>query len=66
MNRQTSQYRFITGRHLWVVVIVALGLTIGTQATAKECHRETPLPADVRLSTPGPEVPEAVARNMNA
>src|SRR2546430_17510271 len=62
MNQQTSPYRFITGRHLWVVMMVALGLAVGTQATAKECHRETPLPADVRLSAPGPEVREAVAR----
>jgi hypothetical protein len=43
--------------------MVALGLTLGTQAAAaKECHRETPLPTDVRLIAPGQEVPEAVAR----
>src|SRR2546428_11558916 len=63
MSQQTSPYRFITGRHLWMVMMVALGLTLGTQAAAaKECYRETPLPADVRLVAPGPEVPEAMAR----
>jgi hypothetical protein len=42
---------------------VALGLPLGTQAAAaKECQRETPLPADVRLIAPVSEVPEAVAR----
>src|SRR6266851_5010129 len=67
MNQQTSPYRFITGHHLWMVMMVALGLTLGTQAAAaRECHRETPLPADVRLSAPGPEVPEAMARFAGA
>ena len=68
MNRQTSQYRFPTGRHLlWVGMVVALGLTLGTQAAAaRECQRETPLPTDVRLSAPRPEVPEAVARFAGA
>jgi len=48
-------------------MMVALGLTVGTQAAAaRECHRETPLPADVRLSAPGPEVPEAMARFAGA
>jgi hypothetical protein len=42
---------------------VALGLALGTPAaTARECQRETPLPADARLIAPGAEVPEAVAR----
>ena len=63
MHQQTSPYRFTLGHHLWVVMMIALGLTLGTQAAAaKECHREMPLPADVRLSVPGQEVPEAVAR----
>jgi hypothetical protein len=35
-------------------------------ATSKECRRETPLPADVRLIAPGPEVPEAFARFAGA
>jgi len=57
------QHRFTTGRHLWLCVMVALGLALGTQAaTAKECRRETPLPADVRLIAPDSEVPEAMAR----
>ena len=30
-------------------------------AVAKECHGQTPLPADVRLIAPGTEVPEAIA-----
>ena len=35
-------------------------------AAAKEGHRETPLPADVRLMAPGSEVPEAFARFAGA
>src|SRR2546426_3640331 len=67
MNQQTSPYRFITGHYLWLCIVVALGLAPGTQAaTAKECVRETPLPADVRLIAPGSEVPEAVARFAGA
>ena len=63
MSQPMLQYRFTTGRPLWLVIALALGLALGTQAAAaKECHRETPLPADVRLIAPGPEVPEAVAR----
>jgi hypothetical protein len=46
-----------------VVLTVALVLALGTQATeARECARETPLPAEVHLIAPGSEVPEAVAR----
>jgi hypothetical protein len=46
---------------------LALGLALGTQAAAaKECHKETPLPADVRLMAPGPQVLEAVARFAGA
>src|SRR5262245_59602404 len=67
MHQQTSQYRFPTGRHGWVVMMVALGLTLGIQAAAtRECQRETPLPADVQLIAPGPEVPEAIARFAGA
>jgi hypothetical protein len=63
MNGPRLQHGFTIGRHGWLVLAVALGLALGTQAAvAKECHQETPLPADVRLSAPGPEVPEAVAR----
>src|SRR5262245_30032273 len=54
MHGPMPQHRFTTGRHLWVVMTVALGLALGTQAiAAKECQRETPLPADVRLIAPG-------------
>jgi hypothetical protein len=61
MNRQISQHGCRAGRHLWLCM-VAFGLALGTrEATAKECHRDTPLPAHVRLIAPGPEVPETVA-----
>ena len=67
MHQQTLQHGFTTARHLWLCSILALGLLLGTQAVvAKECHRETPLPADVRLTAPGPEVPEALARFAGA
>jgi hypothetical protein len=63
MHQQTCHHGFTTGRRLWLCLALALGLTLSMQAaTAKECTRETPLPAEVRLSAPGPEVPEAVAR----
>ena len=67
MHGLMPQHRFTTGRHLWVAMTVALGLALGTQAaTAKECHKETPLPADVRPIAPGPKVPETVARFAGA
>src|SRR3989442_8947724 len=67
MHGPMPQHRFTTGRHLWVAMTVAPGLALCTQAAmAKECQRETPLPADVRLSAPGPEMPEAVARFAGA
>jgi hypothetical protein len=67
MNQQTLQHWFTSGRHLWLCIALALGLALGPQvAAARECHRETPLPADVRLLVPGPEVPEAVARFAGA
>src|SRR5205807_17265 len=67
MHQQTSPYRFTTGRHFCVVMVVALGLTLGMQAAAaRECQRETPLPADMQLIAPGPEVPEAIARFAGA
>jgi hypothetical protein len=61
MHQQTLP--FTTGRYLRLIFAAILGLALSMQvAAAKECHRETPLPADVRLIAPGPEVPEAVAR----
>jgi Beta-lactamase len=67
MNQATLQQHPTTGRYLWLVIGLALGLALGSQtAVAKECHRETPLPADVRLVAPGPEVPEAMARFAGA
>jgi hypothetical protein len=55
------------GRHLWLCLALALGLALGAQAAmAKECHYETPLPADVRLSALSLKVPEAVARFAGA
>jgi Beta-lactamase len=63
MNRPRLQDGFITGCHLWVVMTVAIGLMLSTQgAAAKECQRETPMPRDVRLIAPGPQVAEAMAR----
>ncbi len=67
MKQQTLQHGFTTGHHLWVVMTVALGLALGSQAAvARECARETPLPAEVRLIAPGAEVPETVARFAGA
>ena len=75
MSRQTWQLRSVSGRQRWLVITVALGigtavavgLVLDSQAaTARECHRETPLPADARLIAPGSEVPEAVARFAGA
>jgi hypothetical protein len=63
MNGLIRRRGCITRRQVWLIITVTLGLALGTQAAAaKECPRETPVPADVRLITPGPEVPEAVAR----
>jgi len=46
-----------------MAMVLALTLGLSTQvAAARECYRETPLPADVRLIAPSPQVPEAVAR----
>jgi len=67
MSQPTLRYWFRTGRQLWLAVALTLGLTLGSQtAAAKECHQETPLPADVRPIAPGPEVPETVARFAGA
>jgi hypothetical protein len=62
MNGPMPHHERTTGHQVWLVIAVTLGLAVGAQATAaKECHHETPLPADVRLLTPGPEIPAAVA-----
>ena len=75
MNRPRVRRELLRGRRLWLCLAMSLGmdiavthgLALATQAaTARECHRETPLPADVRLIAPGPEVPEAVARFAGA
>ena len=63
MNRQTGHHGCKTAPLLCLVIAVTLGLVSSRQAAAaKECHRETPLPPDVRLIAPDPEVPEALAR----
>jgi hypothetical protein len=58
MSQQTWQHRFLSGRRrllvitigLSIVTAVAVGLVLVSQVpAAKECYRETPLPADVRL-----------------
>jgi hypothetical protein len=63
MHGTLRHHGYTTGCSLWVVITVALGLTLGQQATAaQECARATLLPAEVHLIAPGAEVPEAVAR----
>jgi hypothetical protein len=50
-----------------IVIAAIFGRALETPAaTAKECHRQTPLPANVRLIAPGTEVPEAFARFAGA
>jgi hypothetical protein len=67
MNRPIQPHCCLTACHLCVVMTVAMALVLGSQAAAaKECQRETPLPADARLIAPGPEVPEALARFAGA
>ena len=67
MNQQRYQHGFMAEQCLWFVIAVALGLALSTPAAAaKECQHETPLPADVRLIAPSPEVPEAMARFAGA
>ena len=59
MNRQTLPHGYTTGHHLWLCLALAMGLALSTHSdAARECQRETPLPAAVRLTVPGPEVPE--------
>ena len=63
MNGPMQQHSCTISRQVWLIIAVTLGLALGMQvAAAKECHHETPLPADVRIIAPGPEVPAAVAR----
>jgi hypothetical protein len=63
MKAAMFQYAYSTGWRLGIVIALALVLALGSQvAAAKECRQETPLPADVRLIAPTPEVPEAFAR----
>jgi hypothetical protein len=63
MNEPMWQHRCTRGHQVWLIITVMLGLALGTQAAAaKECQRETPLPAEVQLVAPAPEVPEALAR----
>jgi hypothetical protein len=52
---------------LWIAVAIPLALGTGAQAAqAKECHNETPLPADVTLIAPGPDVSQSVAEFAGA
>lgn len=40
------QHGFTSGRQVSLIIAVAFGLALSTQvAGARECHRETPLPA---------------------
>ncbi len=50
---------------LTFVIAIFTGAILGApretrSATAKECRTQTPLPANVRLITPGLDVPEAL------
>src|SRR5262245_55772466 len=63
MHEPMRQHRCTRGHQVWLIISVSLGLALGTQAAAaKECQRETPLPADVQLIAPTPEVPEAFTK----
>ncbi len=54
-------------RFLQVVIALTIGLALSLQAAkAKECHRETASPPDVRFVEPGQEVLEAVRRFAGA
>jgi hypothetical protein len=75
MNRPRVRLDLRRGRRLWLCLALSLGMDIvvthglglATQAaTAKECHREPPLPVDMHLIAPGAEVPETVARFAGA
>lgn len=67
MRWHKSRNRFFTGRHLFTCAAVSVALALGAPAAAaKECRRETPLPADMRLIPAGPDVPETVARFAGA
>jgi len=67
MRWHKSPNRFFTGRHLFTCAAVTVVLALGAPAAAaKECRRETPLPADMRLIPAGPDVPETVARFAGA
>ena len=41
MNGLRLQHGFTMGRHWWLCLEVALGLALGTQVAAKECHTAT-------------------------
>jgi hypothetical protein len=63
MSHHTIPHKPIAALHAWLCISMALGLALASQAAAAtECQRQTPLPVDVGLVTPGPQVPEAVAR----
>lgn len=42
--------------------LVLAAIQTATSAEAKECRRDTPLPAGIALIAPGPEVPDEIAR----
>jgi len=63
MSNHTIPHKFTAALHAWLCISIALGLALASQApAATECQRQRPLPVDVVLVTPGPQVPEAVAR----
>ena len=53
-------------RRLGPLVMLGLALAPPAAATTKDCRRSTPLPDDVRLTAPAPDVPANVARFAGA
>src|SRR5215467_740507 len=47
-------------------VAILMATLFVSAAAAKDCTRETPLPADVKLTPPGPNVPADLARFAGA
>jgi CubicO group peptidase (beta-lactamase class C family) len=68
---RTSSHRkcgsLVIALAIGMIIAVILGLAPEIKAAmTNECHRETPLPVDVRLIPPGKEVPESFARFAGA
>src|SRR6266545_3026448 len=58
-----QERRLVLGFAIMIFTATILGAPYETRsAVAKDCHGQTPLPADVRLTAPNSKVPETVAR----